>query len=69
MIYMIIEFVDLHAEITASNIRKKWKGSLIVKKFSTKLVNLRTHSYDQRCINLYIFNWCNTSISQKKRIH
>ena len=69
MIYMIIEFVDLHAEITASNIRKKWKGCLIVTKFYTKLVSLRTHSYDQRRINLYIFSACNTSISQKKRIH
>ena len=69
MIYMIIEFVDLHAEITASKIRKKWKGCLIVTKFYTKLVSLRTHSYDQRRINLYIFSACNTSISQKKRIH
>ena len=69
MIYMIIEFVDLHAEITASNIRKKWKGCLIVEEFSPKLVSLRTHSYDQRRINVYIFNACNTSISQKKRIY
>ena len=60
---MIIQFVDLHAEIIASNIQKKWKGCLIVKKFSTKLVSLRTHSYDQHQINLYIFNARNTSIS------
>ena len=66
---MIIEFVDLHAEITASNMRTTWEGCLIVKKFSTKLVDLIIHSYDQRHIDLYIFDACNNSISQKKRIH
>ena len=49
---MIIEFVDLHAQITASNIRKKRKGCFAVKKFSAKLVNLKPNSYDQYCINL-----------------
>ena len=53
---MIIEFVDVHAEITASNMRTTWKGFLIVNKFFTKLVDLRIHSYDQRHIDLYIFN-------------
>ena len=57
----------MHAEITANNIRKSCpKGCPIVNKFSTRLVSLRTVSYDQCRINLYIFNACNTSISQKK---
>ena len=64
---MIIEFIDLHANTTASNTQEKWKGWLIVKEFYTKLVSLKAHSHDQcHHINLSIFNACNILITQKK---